>query len=275
MNHRARKSRWIVAGVTAAAAASAMLALPTANGAEPEAKQTVLDRAILAQYGRVIGVRGSAPMIRNSMASEYCQKHGFGFGDGQCTITEFTEESRTVTPNHMKRVGDYLYNCSADDADKAVTWSRWNEAYNKVGGSVGLSVSAEASFIVGGGWSVSAKQTYSYSWGERSTQSGRDTLTAKPGYVAWWEYGTYYGTVHGIANVIISRPGEGMLPGSFRVVADITGDLPKPGKKADRKAQTIKGLVSQTRKMTAGERKACNTAATEGGDVFTRADPTY
>ncbi|MEV6841505.1 hypothetical protein AB0N17_44880 [Streptomyces sp. NPDC051133] len=65
MNHRASNSRWIIGGVTAAAAAWTTLTLPAANGAEPAGKQTPLDRAVLAQYDREMGVSGSAPKILN------------------------------------------------------------------------------------------------------------------------------------------------------------------------------------------------------------------
>ncbi|MEV6841340.1 hypothetical protein AB0N17_43935 [Streptomyces sp. NPDC051133] len=276
---RARRGRFVVAGATAAAVVASALLVSSANGQtvndkakgkSAKEKEKAYENLILWMPGRVMGVKGTPPLVRNSAANQYCKTYGVGDGYGQCKITGFSETSRKSTLNYKERVSDYVFNCTPSTTTKTLEWSKTRIIQNSLGTDISLSKKFGISYDildlikVGAEVSASIGITYDYTWGEAESEGGAETLRVRPGYVGWIEYGSFHGTAHGIADVLITRPvlGSGMLPGSYRVVTDIAGDLPKPLDPNALKDQQVTGAIPRSVPMDKNELKQCRTNPT-------------
>ncbi|MEV6841513.1 hypothetical protein AB0N17_44935 [Streptomyces sp. NPDC051133] len=259
-----RLLRWRKSGIVAATAAGCVLTGTTsAHAAVP---LTSYDSWVLSHPGHSYGADFKA---LNDWVSAYCAKAGYGDNSSQCHLNHFTEESFSDwTPHHREQASELLFNCSANPVSQMLSWSHTSNASVTAGYSVGVSMSAGAPLSLVGGTltvTVSASQSTSWSWGSSSTQSGTTNLTVAPGDVGWFDQGNFYGTAHGVANVEIAHPdsrymapGHAVPMGTYDVVTDFTGVMPKqtdPRAVAD---QGALGLIAESRPMTASERASCS-----------------
>ncbi len=252
----------LVGGVAAVLAGSLSAAPAQATTVTP------FDAYWLQQKG--VGTWPTYQADTNSQATNYCQTIGFNNPNyvGSCRIIDFWEESRTYVANHRENVSAYTaLNCTSHDMSYAVGWSKTNKMSHSAGITVGLSVTldfdvAPLGLGAGGSRTMSVAATYRFSYGTDSTMSATSTLNLKPYEKGWWEYGSYYGTAHGFFTVKIDyvRPGYGLTrPGTYKVLADFTGDLAKPVDPQALAAQPVTGLVAQTQPMSVAEKTAACT----------------
>ncbi|WP_433456501.1 ETX/MTX2 family pore-forming toxin (plasmid) [Streptomyces sp. CA-142005] len=266
MKIRAHIGKAAFAACVMATATSLMAASP----ASAYIVNTPYDTQVLSQYPWPIS---GYPTVSGKYLSDYCEKVGFGYpyGTGKCQLLGFYEENRPeYVPNYMRQASEVLFNCTSNLAQQAIGWSFTRTATNTVGASVSVAVSVNYGvkpFGVGveGSVTTTVAANYSYAWGTASTQSGTTTLNVSPGYVGWFDYGTFHGTAHGVADVYIEdtyTSDAHIRRGVYKVVTDIKGDLPKPENPAAVAVQPATGLIAQQRPMTATEKTMCMSSPT-------------
>ncbi|MGW8955551.1 hypothetical protein [Streptomyces sp. NPDC055709] len=263
-----RTRRWLAVAVCTVATTASLGIAPAAHGAEDignDPHLTDYDRAVLGERGTLNGKPGAFPYNgpTNAWATAYCQEHGFGTGMNQCRILSFQEEKRVSwTPNYMRQVSEAtpMLNCSSEPARIDLTWSHSNTATHTAGASISVATTINfkaAPFGVGvdGSVTTTVGANYSYAWGTVSTTGGTNAVSIPAGHIGWLDYADFHGTSHGIADVII--PDYGFFPREqdpfpsrdpyvYRVVTDITGDLPEPSDPQAVAAQGVTGLIGQS-----------------------------
>ncbi|MFD8886704.1 hypothetical protein ACFV0H_29970 [Streptomyces erythrochromogenes] len=254
----------LLCGVVSIAWSGSMLG--TASAAEA---LTDYDKVVLSQQGRKL-MEGGIPPVSNAAATEYCDRAGYGTGEGQCQLQKFLEEERLGwIPNWSEQVSDLTFNCATAPLNKEVGWSRENSASHLIGGEVGLSVSTggkvSVGIVAGAKVGASVSANYHYAWGASSGESSTDILTVRPGYVGWFAKGGFRGTAHGVADVAIVNvkpkfvpEGSSVTPGHYKIVTDISGDLWKPERPEALAAQSVVGIIAQARPMTQHELELCS-----------------
>ncbi|WP_435271365.1 hypothetical protein [Streptomyces sp. 1222.5] len=273
-----RCSKLILVTVVAAILTSVM-SMSTAQ-ADSLLVLTTLDNYTLKQGGQPDHRTGPMPGYSwpqtNQDAMNYCVRVGFGNGWGQCHIQSFYEESRQYDVNYARLAvngtnGAY-WNCTPNPGTHMLGWSRTSTATSTVGASTSLALAIqfdEAPLGIGAEETLTLTVTasYSYAWGTSTTQNGADTLTISPYSVGWFDYAGFHGRSHGLYTVYIDQilGGNGLfMTGTYKIPAEIEGDLPKPLDPAARAAQPVEGIVGVSRPMTSSEKAFCNSASTNG-----------
>ncbi len=245
-------------GGAAAVLASTLSATPA-----QASEVTPLDAYWLQQKG--VGTWPTYQADTNSQATNYCNTIGFNNPNyvGSCRIIDFWEESRVAVPNYSKLASpERIWNCSPTSAaSQSLSWSTTNSISHAVGVTITNSITINFKVKpfgvgVGGSMTMSVANDYTFSWGSSSTRTDSSTLTVGPRSTGVFDWYNYHGTAHGFYTVKIDyvRPGYGLTrPGTYKVLADLTADLPKPEDPTALSAQPVVGLVAKERPMTVAE----------------------
>ncbi|MGW2556453.1 hypothetical protein [Streptomyces sp. NPDC001635] len=245
--------------ITAIANILAATTLVTVASLTPASADSVtdIDNYFLNTWQDGYGNAGySGPMGSRSAlgsdVSKYCNWVGIVAmkeANGKCGLIDFAETKRTgyVTDYRRQISPDPYINCNPKhDVPYELAYSKTRSATNSVGTSLSVAVSVNYGvkpFGVGveGSITTTVGVNYNYTWGESTTESSTYHVDVAPGEEGSLDWFTYHGTAHGIATVAILNNGSPNMPptGTYKVVTDITGDLPKPDEKSDAfKAQT-------------------------------------
>ncbi|MEU9015079.1 hypothetical protein AB0D12_36190 [Streptomyces sp. NPDC048479] len=275
--------RRITAVANVVAATSVLMAGSVAPASAIDDSVAAYDRYVLDShqdgYGGIYAGFPDVPgdgLIKGATVTDYCNRVGFSSGAGQCHLESFHETERTHWEEDYRQIasGKPLTNCNEKAVDNpSVSWSHTQTATHTAGGSISLAKSIGFTsgiplFSVSSSMTLTVTATYSYAWGESTTKSDTYPVQISPGYEGWLDYAGFHGTAHGVATVTIEPNGDPNNPATelghgstFKVITDITGDLPKPPKNQEEavNAQPVYDrLVTGHRRLSNDElRVAC------------------